>query len=58
MRSSRIGGVAALGLVSSIVPSAAIGTPPLYVQGISVSSKSKNLPLALAFAEHLTNSQN
>ena len=46
------------GLVASIVPSAAIGTPPLYVQGISVSSKSKNLPLALAFAEYLTDSQN
>ena len=45
-------------LVASIVPSAAIGTPPLYVQGISVSSKSKNLPLALAFSEYLTNSQN
>ncbi len=45
-------------LVSSIVPSAAIGTPPLYVQGISLSSKSKNLPLALAFAEYLTNSAN
>jgi multiple sugar transport system substrate-binding protein len=46
------------GLVASIVPSPAIGTPPLYVQGISVSSKSKNLPLALAFAEYLTDSQN
>jgi multiple sugar transport system substrate-binding protein len=46
------------GLVASIVPSPAIGTPPLYVQGISVASKSKNLPLALAFAEYLTNSQN
>ena len=45
-------------LVGSIVPSAAIGTPPLYVQGISVSSKSQNLPLALAFAEYVTNSQN
>jgi multiple sugar transport system substrate-binding protein len=45
-------------LVSDIVPSAAIGTPPLYVQGISVSSKSKNLPLALAFAEYVTNAQN
>jgi multiple sugar transport system substrate-binding protein len=45
-------------LVSSIVPSAAIGTPPLYVQGISVSSKSKNLPLALAFAEYVTDSRN
>jgi multiple sugar transport system substrate-binding protein len=46
------------GLVASIVPSPAIGTPPLYVQGISVSSKSKNLPLALAFAEYLTDSRN
>jgi multiple sugar transport system substrate-binding protein len=45
-------------LVASIVPSAAIGTPPLYVQGISVSSKSKNLPLALAFAEYVTNDAN
>jgi multiple sugar transport system substrate-binding protein len=45
-------------LVSSIVPSAAIGTAPLYVQGISVSSKSKNLTLALAFAEYVTNSAN
>jgi multiple sugar transport system substrate-binding protein len=46
------------GLVGDIVPSPAIGTPPLYVQGISVSAKSKNLPLALAFAEYVTNSAN
>lgn len=45
-------------LVKNIVPSAAFGTPPLYVQGISVSSKSKNLPLALAFAEYVTNAAN
>lgn len=45
-------------LVDDIVPSATIGTPPLYVQGISVSAKSKNLPLALAFAEYVTNSAN
>lgn len=45
-------------LVANIVPSPAIGTPPLYVQGLSVSSKSKNLPLALAFAEYVTNAQN
>jgi multiple sugar transport system substrate-binding protein len=45
-------------LVAAIVPSAAIGIPPLYVQGISVSSKSKNLPLALAFAEYVTNAAN
>jgi multiple sugar transport system substrate-binding protein len=46
------------GLVDDIVPSPAIGTPPLYVQGISVSAKSKNLPLALAFAEYVTDSAN
>jgi multiple sugar transport system substrate-binding protein len=40
------------------VASAAIGTPPLYVQGISVSAKSKNLPLALAFAQFSTNNDN
>ncbi|HEX4787273.1 MAG TPA: extracellular solute-binding protein [Actinospica sp.] len=45
-------------LVADIVPSAAIGTPPLYVQGISVSAKSRNLPLALAFAEYVTNTAN
>jgi multiple sugar transport system substrate-binding protein len=45
-------------LAKQIVPSAAIGTPPLYVQGISVSAKSKNLPLALAFAQFSTNNDN
>jgi len=45
-------------LAKFIKPSAAIGTPPLYVQGISVSAKSKNLPLALAFAQFVTNNDN
>lgn len=45
-------------LAKHIVPSAAIGTPPLYVQGIAVSSQSKNLPLALAFAQFVTDNDN
>jgi multiple sugar transport system substrate-binding protein len=45
-------------LAKHILPSAAIGTPPLYVQGIAVSSKSKNLPLALAFAQFVTDNDN
>lgn len=45
-------------LAKEIVPSPALDTPPLYVQGISVASKSKNLPLALAFARFATNSEN
>ncbi|WP_279578973.1 extracellular solute-binding protein [Fodinicola feengrottensis] len=45
-------------LAKQIIPSPAIGTPPLYVQGISVSAKSKNLPLALAFAQFSTNNDN
>ena len=32
--------------------------PPLYVQGISVSAKSENLPLALAFAKFVTDNAN
>ncbi len=34
------------------------GTPPLFVQGISVSSKSKNAATAMAFAEFVTNTEN
>ncbi|MGW2937243.1 ABC transporter substrate-binding protein [Streptomyces sp. NPDC001156] len=45
-------------LAKQIVPSPSIGAPILNVQGISVASKSKNLPLALAFAEFATNNQN
>ncbi|MGF1431637.1 ABC transporter substrate-binding protein [Kitasatospora sp. LaBMicrA B282] len=46
------------GLVPQIVASPALDTPPLYVQGLSVSAKSKNLPLALAFAEFATDNAN
>jgi multiple sugar transport system substrate-binding protein len=45
-------------LAPNVVPSPALDTAPLYVQGLSVSSKSKNLPLALAFAEYVTNNEN
>ncbi|WP_154606265.1 sugar ABC transporter substrate-binding protein [Arthrobacter sp. AQ5-05] len=34
------------------------GNPPLFIQGISVSAKSKNSATALAFAEFVTNSEN
>jgi multiple sugar transport system substrate-binding protein len=34
------------------------GTPPLFVQGVSVSGKSQNLPTAIAFATFLTNDEN
>lgn len=45
-------------LAPNVLPSPALDTPPLYVQGISVASGSKNLPLALAFAEFITNNDN
>lgn len=45
-------------LATKIVPSAAFGTPPLYVQGLSVSQKSKNLPAALALARFVTSPEN
>lgn len=45
-------------LAKEMIPSASIGAPILNVQGISVASKSKNLPLALAFAEFVTDNQN
>ncbi|MFE3203013.1 extracellular solute-binding protein [Embleya sp. NPDC055664] len=45
-------------LAAQVVPSPALNTPPLYVQGISVAAKSKNLPLALAFARFVTDNAN
>jgi multiple sugar transport system substrate-binding protein len=45
-------------LAAQMIPSPSIGTPILNVQGISVASKSKNLPLALAFAQFVTDNQN
>lgn len=45
-------------LAPKVVSSAAMGTPPLYVQGLSVSAKSKNMPAALALARWVTNAEN
>jgi multiple sugar transport system substrate-binding protein len=46
------------GLAPKIVPSAAIGTPPLYVQGLAVSARTKNVPAAVALARWVTNAEN
>jgi multiple sugar transport system substrate-binding protein len=45
-------------LAPQIVASPALDTAPLYVQGVSVSARSKNLPLALAFAQFVTDNAN
>lgn len=45
-------------LAANVLPSPALDTAPLYVQGLSVSSKSKNPALALAFAEYVTDNEN
>lgn len=45
-------------LVAGTVPTPRFGNPPLFVQGISVSKKSKNAATALAFAKFLTNDEN
>ncbi|MGH3737283.1 MAG: ABC transporter substrate-binding protein [Micromonosporaceae bacterium] len=45
-------------LAGTIVPSAAFGTPPLYVQGLSVSKRSKQLPAAIALARWVTSPEN
>lgn len=45
-------------LKGNVVVSAALDTPPLYVQGVSVSAKSKHPATAQAFAEFLTNAKN
>lgn len=45
-------------LAKSIVPSPAFGTAPLYVQGLSVSAKSKNLPAAIALSRWVTSPEN
>jgi multiple sugar transport system substrate-binding protein len=45
-------------LAPKVVPSAAIGTPPLYVQGLSVAKNSKNLPTAVALARWVTSAEN
>lgn len=45
-------------LAPKVIPSKAFGTPPLYVQGLSVSKQSKNLPTAIALARWVTNAEN
>jgi multiple sugar transport system substrate-binding protein len=45
-------------LANNITVSKALNTPPLYVQGVSVSKKSKHLATAIALGEYLTNAQN
>jgi multiple sugar transport system substrate-binding protein len=45
-------------LAPKVVPSPAMGTPPMYVQGLSVSKKSKNPATALALARWVTNADN
>ncbi|MFE2561954.1 extracellular solute-binding protein [Streptomyces sp. NPDC059352] len=45
-------------LAPKVVPSAAMGTPPLYVQGLSVTRSSKNPSAALALARWVTNAEN
>lgn len=45
-------------LKGNVVVSPALDTPPLYVQGLSVSSKSKHLATAEAFAQFMTNAKN
>jgi multiple sugar transport system substrate-binding protein len=43
---------------SNVIATPSIGTPPLFVQGLSVSAKTKNAKLALTFAEYVTNAEN
>ena len=45
-------------LAPNIIPSPSFGPAYLNVQGISISAKSANLPLALAFAKFVTNNEN
>ncbi|MEJ7647592.1 MAG: sugar ABC transporter substrate-binding protein [Nakamurella sp.] len=45
-------------LKNNVAVTPALDIPPLYIQGISVSSKSKNLATAQAFAQFLTNAKN
>lgn len=45
-------------LKGNVVVSPALDTPPLYVQGMSVSAKSKHPATAEAFAQFITNAKN
>jgi len=45
-------------LAEKVVPSMALDTPPLYVQGLSVSATSKNPTTAIALARWVTSPEN
>lgn len=45
-------------LKDKVIVSPALDVAPLYVQGLSVSAKTKNLPTAAAFARFMTNADN
>jgi multiple sugar transport system substrate-binding protein len=45
-------------LDGKIAPSPYMGATPLYVQGLSVSNQSENLPTAVALAQFVTNAAN
>ncbi|MFF8838176.1 ABC transporter substrate-binding protein [Streptomyces sp. NPDC015130] len=45
-------------LAPKVLPSAAMGTPPLYVQGLSVARSTKNQAAAVALARWVTNAEN
>ncbi|MFC5824513.1 ABC transporter substrate-binding protein [Nonomuraea insulae] len=45
-------------LAPKVVPSSAMGTPPLYVQGLSISQRTANAPAALALARWVTSAEN
>jgi multiple sugar transport system substrate-binding protein len=45
-------------LVANVDVTKRLGVPPLFVQGLSVAKDSKNMPLAMAFAQYATNDEN
>jgi multiple sugar transport system substrate-binding protein len=45
-------------LADKVVPSPYMGITPMYVQGVSVPTTTKNLPTALALARFLTDAEN
>ncbi|MGW6917205.1 ABC transporter substrate-binding protein [Kitasatospora sp. NPDC054939] len=57
---NHIGGIATDNptLAPKVVPSAAMGTPPLYVQGLSVPRGTKNPAAAVALARWVTSAEN
>ncbi|WP_427017626.1 ABC transporter substrate-binding protein [Pseudarthrobacter sp. P1] len=45
-------------LAGKVVATPSLDSPPLYVQGLGVSAKSKNQPAAIALAQWVTNAEN